>query len=350
MLRHHLPMSARTPPPLDPTPYGRDLAERVAVFLKQGHALLHGHRDYCGMGLVFSHGRFCYGQVEDGWILPPDELTASPDSPHRVFARQEDFVEWLASQSDLSLARLEAEDSFYHRNQTLTRERLEEFAAVRESVPFASQPRWERLCKAIPAGEALSDRYFFMFAAYSEPHRHYHNLRHLNECLQEFDRVKDLAAQPVALETALWFHDVLYDPGITDNEERSAGYAREFLTEADVAAGFIDTVCRLVLLTKTHQPDDTPDAALICDIDLAILGKDRARFREYEAAIRAEYGHVPDDQFRAGRSEVLRRFLDRPHIYHSEHFRSRYEDRARQNLRQSIEELTPRRRRWRWFG
>ncbi|HYF34266.1 MAG TPA: hypothetical protein VD994_03160 [Prosthecobacter sp.] len=329
-----------TPPPLDPIPYGPDLAARVASYLEQGHSIGYGHRDYCGMGLETCEGKFCYAELNDGRMCPLEDLLADTSGLTRIFHDRASFIAWLAAQSDVTLARLEDPNDFYHRNQTIDRERIEEFLRVRDAVPKLTQGRWKKLCRSMPASKELFDRYFLLFSAYSEEHRHYHNLRHLNECLAEFDTITHLARNPAALETALWFHAIIYDPKITDNEERSAKWAKNLLSEADAPKAFIGHVRSLILITKTHQPDATPDSDLICDIDLAILGQDEARFQEYEAAIREEYAHVPDDIFNPKRAEILQRFLDCPHIYHTDSFRTRYEFPARHNLQQSIQSLT----------
>ena len=337
-----------TPPPLDPTPYGPHLASRVAAYLEQGHGIGYGHRDYCGMGLEFTDGKFCYAELNDGRMNPPDELLADTSGLSRVFSDRAAFISWLAAQSDITLARLEDPSDFYHRNQTLTRDRFEEFLRICDAVPLVTPSRWKNLCQSIPASEELSTRYFLIFGAYSEDHRHYHNLRHLNDCLTEFDTVAHLAQNPAALETALWFHDIIYDPQISDNEERSAKWAKNLLSEAGVPKAFIDHVRSLILITKTHQPDATPDSDLICDIDLAILGQSEARFQE--TAIREEYAHVPEEIFTPKRAEILQRFLTRPHIYHTAPFRTRYEYPARHNLEKSIQSLTPPTRKpRRWF-
>jgi predicted metal-dependent HD superfamily phosphohydrolase len=337
------------PPPLDPAPYGAGLAQRVAHYLKQGHGLGYGHRDYCGMGLELLDSRFCYGELNDGRMDPPEEWRK--DGPNRAFDSAEAFVAWLAEQSDVTLARLEAADEFYHRNQTITRERLEEFAGVRDDAPLVSRPRWDALARDIGGNDELSLRYFLLFSCYGEEHRRYHNLRHLNECLAEFDATRSFAKGPAVLEMALWFHDAVYDPKVSDNEERSAEWAARLLEEGGVKKQEIHAVTALILVTKNHLPDKTPDAGLMCDIDLAILGQPPQRFQEYEAAIRAEYAHVPDAAFNAGRAAILQRFLDRPHIYQTEPFRSRYEEAARRNLEESVRSLfstKPKRRRW--FG
>lgn len=93
--------------------YGRVLAEKVAGALLT-YSLGYGHRDYCGMGLEYKDGIYCYGELWDGYMMEP--LLKWPS--------KEDFINWLAQQSDASLARLEAKESFYWGNQTITRQRL----------------------------------------------------------------------------------------------------------------------------------------------------------------------------------------------------------------------------------
>ncbi|WP_046243240.1 hypothetical protein [Hymenobacter terrenus] len=100
----------------DRTAYGPALAEKVAITLSRGQTLGYSHRDYCGMGFDYYQGHFRYGEV---WEY---EL-----KPLRSFARRPEFEAWLANQSDASLARTEEKDPFYWDNQTITRQRLEEF-------------------------------------------------------------------------------------------------------------------------------------------------------------------------------------------------------------------------------
>ena len=75
-----------------------------------------------------------------------------------------------------------------------------------------------------------------LIAAYTAPERHYHDLRHVAECLREFDSVRHLAANPQAVEAAIWFHDVVYDGHRQDNEERSAEWAEESLQRLGASA------------------------------------------------------------------------------------------------------------------
>jgi predicted metal-dependent HD superfamily phosphohydrolase len=177
-----------------------------------------------------------------------------------------------------------------------------------------------------------------LLACYQEPQRHYHNLQHLGECLREFDRARALAEDPAAVELAVWFHDAVYDPRAGDNEERSADLCADCLRSAGASEAISRVVIGLVLATK-HHVASTPDEALLIDIDLSILGQTRERFVEYEAQIWQEYSWVPERVFVGKRGEVLRRFLERPRIYNTEHFFSRYEERARENLNWSLEQL-----------
>ena len=203
--------------------------------------------------------------------------------------------------------------------------------------PDLRLPCWSHLWKAIPAEGDGQSCYAELVSAYSQPHRHYHNLRHLSECLAELDEVKSLAQDPVALEVALWFHDAVYESqSSSDNEALSADLAEDALSAGGVTSDFIQQVRSLILLTKKHVPDTTPDAALMCDIDLAILGKDEPQFWAYEKAIRQEYAHVPLADYLVGRSRVLHDFLQRPQLYATPHFQERYEAKARLNLLASI--------------
>ena len=89
-------------------------------------------------------------------------------------------------------------------------------------------------------------------------------------------------------------------------------------------------------------PPLDPDARLLVDIDLAILGAAPERFDEYEVQVRQEYAWVPGPLFRRKRREILQGFLDRPCIYTTEPFRTRFELQARSNLQRSVARLKPR--------
>jgi predicted metal-dependent HD superfamily phosphohydrolase len=177
-----------------------------------------------------------------------------------------------------------------------------------------------------------------LLAAWSEPARHYHDVRHLEDCLSQLDEHEVTPATRDLLELALWFHDAVYDPRATDNEERSARWATEALAAAGIPAAAVNEVARLVRLTREHGTSDEA-GRLICDIDLSILGRPVEVFDAYERRIRSEYRWVSEEVFRDGRTRILEGFLRRAPLFQTDAFRRRFEASARANLRRALAAL-----------
>ena len=88
--------------------------------------------------------------------------------------------------------------------------------------------------------------------------------------------------------------------------------------------------------------DDEPhgrDAKVVIDTGLGILAADPDRFAEYERQVRQEYAWVPEPEYKARRSDVLRRLLARPRLFSTPVFQRRYETQARRNIAGSLERL-----------
>jgi predicted metal-dependent HD superfamily phosphohydrolase len=199
--------------------------------------------------------------------------------------------------------------------------------------------RWLRLWEAIGARGDGRPWYDRLTKAYAEGHRHYHNQRHIAECLREFDAARHLVRQVEAVELGLWFHDAVYETRAGDNEERSAALAKQCLDEAGVSGLISNAVVDLVLATKAHETGGNADAAVMVDIDLSILGQTEERFMEYEEQIRKEYKWVPKIIFGPKRAAILEGFLRRERIYKTDWFYGRYEEKARRNIEGSIGKL-----------
>ncbi len=197
------------------------------------------------------------------------------------------------------------------------------------------QHSWQRAWSALgaPPPPGLFDE---LVGCYRQPHRHYHTLQHLAECIERLQEAPALAEHPDEVEIALWFHDAVYEPGRKDNERQSASWAQRALQAAAVPAEACARVVALVMATQHSAQPQTPDEALLVDVDLAILGCAPGRFREYEQQVREEYRWVPDALFRSRRQTLLQGFLARPNLYSTRHFRDRYEAQARENLGRSI--------------
>jgi predicted metal-dependent HD superfamily phosphohydrolase len=171
-------------------------------------------------------------------------------------------------------------------------------------VKAPTQEQWIQLWRQITAQGDPVPVYRQLVSLYGQVHRHYHNLHHINECLAEFDTIRHLADQPVAVELAIWFHDAEYDTRAQDNEERSAQLAKQHLVEVGGSSDLCNSVTSLILATKAHDASGHTDAPLLIDVDLSTLGQPEERFGEYEIQIRREYDWVPEQIFASKRAGI----------------------------------------------
>jgi predicted metal-dependent HD superfamily phosphohydrolase len=187
---------------------------------------------------------------------------------------------------------------------------------------------------ALLAGDSPTSRteWAAVVAAWSEPHRRYHDLAHLAAVLGLVGELAGAAADPDAVRLAAWYHDVVYDPERTDNERISADRARAGLRGL-VPDARVDEVERLVLLTAGHDPAaDDADGAVLCDADLAVLAGPPEAYATYASAIREEYRHLSDEEFTAGRIAVLEHLLALPALYRTPRAATLWTERATANL------------------
>ncbi|MDQ0787702.1 hypothetical protein [Streptomyces sp. B3I8] len=176
---------------------------------------------------------------------------------------------------------------------------------------------------------------------WSEPQRRYHTAAHLTAVLDHVDALAAYADDLAVVRLAAWFHDAVYLPDRSENEERSARLAVRALAEAGVPQARTDEVARLVRLTVTHAPaPDDRDGAVLCDADLAILAAPPEAYAAYTAQVREEYAFVPEDAFRTGRADILRQLLALPRLFSTPHGSQAWEDPARRNLRAELDLLT----------
>lgn len=204
---------------------------------------------------------------------------------------------------------------------------------------MTSLERWGSLWRELGASKVDDELYHRLIACYSEPHRKYHTLRHLNECFAHLKRVSSFAEHPPAVELAIWFHDAIYNTHDKDNEKRSAEWASECALEGGVQSESARRIYDLIMATMHDAVPAGRDAEVLVDIDLGILGAEPTRFDEYELQVRDEYSWVPEFMYRAARRKVLQEFMRREWIYSTAVFRSEYEARARENLTRSLSRL-----------
>jgi predicted metal-dependent HD superfamily phosphohydrolase len=199
---------------------------------------------------------------------------------------------------------------------------------------------WSALGRPAPAGLQAE-----LMSAWSEPQRHYHDQRHLRECLALWTRWRELSPRDGEVALALWFHDAIYDPQAPvsgSNELKSAAWAARSLVRAGADSDTAQRVHDLVMATQHDAPaalGASLDAQLLVDIDLSILGSPAERFECYDQDVRKEYAWVPGFRYQEARAQVLQSFLDRPRLYHGEHAVALLEAQARINLAAALSRL-----------
>jgi pantetheine-phosphate adenylyltransferase len=198
---------------------------------------------------------------------------------------------------------------------------------------------WDALMSRLGNPRGSDEIFVDLVARYGEEHRGYHVLEHIVNMLDEFGLVRDEAEDPDAIEWATWHHDALYDPRSKSNEADSVVLMRSNSRKLGLSAVIEGRAEKHVLATIHVDAPEDPDTKILIDLDLMILGRSEDEFDVYEAGILKEYNFVPADAFAAGRSKVLRSFLDRSEIYSTEFFRARYEESARTNLSRALARL-----------
>lgn len=194
---------------------------------------------------------------------------------------------------------------------------------------------WAQFSQTVRLNTAQSESLFLLLnAAYSQ--NYYHTHQHIVECLDLFHQIKILLDDPIAVELAIWFHDVVYHPQASDNEQQSAELMQKhwvgILQKAE-----LEKVARWILATKEHVPITEHDLQYVLDIDLSILGASALRFVEYEQQIQQEYAWVNPVIYQQKRMEVLERFAQMQPLYQTDYFRQQYEVQAKINLRQALD-------------
>lgn len=195
---------------------------------------------------------------------------------------------------------------------------------VRAANPAQADAAWETLVRG-----------------YTEPHRRYHDLGHLDHCLHGLDLAATVARDPDTLELAIWFHDVIYEPGAGDNESRSADVFSRLLGPLMAPANV--TKIRRLILTTTHRAlPDGGDERFIADIDLSSLAKPWPQFLEDSDHLRAEEPDRSDEDYFRAKARFFRGLLTRPRLFNTVPFQLRYETKGRENIRRFLALLADR--------
>jgi predicted metal-dependent HD superfamily phosphohydrolase len=205
-------------------------------------------------------------------------------------------------------------------------------------LPLLPEDNWKQIITKYPIPNLLWQE---IESRYSESHRKYHNLDHIGMCYREFYCADSTFPKPEnidAIQLAILFHDVIYNPRSSYNEEDSAMYFRRYC-ESYLSPELTNKTVDLIIATKYHtkyKPSAT-DVDIIKDVDLAILGTVPESFSAYEKQIRKEYDYLSDSDYRYGRKEFFGLMLEKPMIYSTPYFQQKYEVFARSNILKALD-------------
>ena len=179
-----------------------------------------------------------------------------------------------------------------------------------------------------------------VLAGYCEPHRRYHTPAHIEHCLHQFDLAAHLLDDRDAVEMALWFHDVIWEPGAAEgeNEGRSADLFIELVGHS-VAEAFSQKVYDLIMITVHREPPADNDAKFVVDIDLSSFGLPWEEMLRDSELVRGEYPDVLDQEFFPKQRRFFEKLIAHPYFCHTDFFRKRYEQSARENIDRLVERM-----------
>lgn len=206
--------------------------------------------------------------------------------------------------------------------------------------------KWETL--NVNIAPEIADKWFpFIVSQYTQMHRFYHNLGHVQSLLQYAEKYSQQLKNIPALEWAIWFHDSIYDPQSKENEFNSNQVWLQFVQEAKNIDELTNkTVQAMILGSASHTLNTIPkelltendeDVLSFFDFDLSILSSEKSVYKEYAQSIRKEYAHVPEKLYKEGRIKVLEVFLSRE-IYYSQTFKA-LEPQAKENMQKELMKL-----------
>ena len=181
----------------------------------------------------------------------------------------------------------------------------------------------------------------YIAVRYNETQRAYHSLQHIQQLFVQFEQIKHHLNEPHIIALALYYHDVIYDPRRSDNELKSAEYMVEAL-KGYLSAEQCQHIYALIMMTATHElhecldTDTVSDAAYFLDMDLSILGTPWSEYQVYAQAVRQEYRHIANEDYRTGRIAVLQKLFAHPVLYLTAYYHNQFEVQARDNIKREI--------------
>lgn len=166
---------------------------------------------------------------------------------------------------------------------------------------------------------------------YSQAHRRYHNINHINDCLAELEQFtcSSISRGDLELiERAIWYHDAVYNPYSTQNEIRSAALLPHNVNHPVIREAIYATAKHTVTQEKLD-----PISQVVLDIDLSGFGKPWHIVERNAQNIRKEYYNTSDFDFYQGRVKFLETIAQRESLYYTDYFKEKYHEMSQKNLK-----------------
>jgi predicted metal-dependent HD superfamily phosphohydrolase len=146
------------------------------------------------------------------------------------------------------------------------------------------------------------------FAYRYMPNHLYHNFNH---AVDVYNIVTELAEaegvrpwETELLQTAAWFHDMVFLPGSPENEEHSAGLAKHYMiSNKGFTMYHADVVADLIMATKYPTNPKGRLQEILCDADTVNVG--REDFFEKSYAVFMEM-RLPHEKWTGAQIEFLK--------------------------------------------
>jgi predicted metal-dependent HD superfamily phosphohydrolase len=176
---------------------------------------------------------------------------------------------------------------------------------------------------------------------YVTPHRFYHTIEHVDAMLDGYEHYFN-EEMSQAEYFAILYHDAVYKPWSSENEEGSAFlmYLHHPNYFPKIKIEVLDAAKEIIMATK-HIEGQVVSARCqrVVDLDMMILGKSPDVYDEYVARTRKEYSMYTDEQWAGGRAHVLQQFLDTPRLFLTNEMYTVFEQAARANIERELASL-----------
>lgn len=147
---------------------------------------------------------------------------------------------------------------------------------------------------------------------YSEPHRYYHTINHIDEINIKINELYASGAinnhEKTILTLVAYFHDIVYEPYNGDNEAQSAELFKTMTNKLpiDLSADDKELVTKLIIDTANFSLNKSKLSRMFFELDTNILKSDNLlQLLDYEKAIFKEYQHVSISEYKQKRVAFL---------------------------------------------